>query len=643
MRYSGSALSLSRRLAQKKTTIEGLAPLLDVCRAAARLLVEKQPAGVDLGQFASRLDALTKRLESPLTFWVVGSDPPPELDAAIDALDVPARLETPAPRPAVDQTLVLRRAAGESLHKTAFVVGRDNAADVPLTASPHVSKRHLRFEPSSNGWMATDLGTTNGTWIASPLDAAPERVEPNVATPVARATRFILGGEPGLAGAVELVVEPRDQDKGVEPDVLVLCGLRPSLDALRLAERKPEMPILLCEGATIPDELALGRHIGEWGEDAEIWLQRAVAIGTQARNSRGLGDIQTLLQDVAANIASAVGALARQAEADRDLIKASKADGDKLKHLLDDAAKGLSEHHARLRDAVRSKTEGQLNRRIASSLAAKTAAELAKYEPNLAMPCDLDLGVVRFQCIGQVTGRITELLQQMTEEWGTSVWMSLADRRQAQVVRLYETIGKIPGAKADWVPSFEREREVGPKVVRRILAQPVVFSDTITLEHRNPIISILRSAQNTIMLLMMGMFLGARVGLLGRNEITLWLQQHDKQVMSLLVVLLVVAFISHFKGVAKTVRAAIQKDAEAILGYWISAIQDDLETRLEHHAKEVKAILDTRVARAVDSANSQAAEAVSAAQTRISETGSRIRQLEAYAEGLQVMVRTLPS
>lgn len=643
MRYSSSDLSASRRLAQKKTTIEGLAPVLDACRAAARQLIEKQPAGVDLSQSASRLGALTKRLESPLIFWVVGSDPPTELDAALDALDVPARLETVAPRSPADQSLLLRRPAGESLHKAAFVVGRDPAADVPLTESPHVSKKHLRFERSNIGWTATDLGATNGTWIASPPDAGPERLEPNVATPVAKATRFILGGEPGMASVVELVVEPHQRDQSVEADALVLCGPRPSLDALRLAESKPEMPILLCEGATIPDELGRGRHIGEWGEDNELWLQRAVAICTQTRYSRGLGEIQSLLQDALSNIADAIEALARQTDADRDLMKASKADGDKLKHLMDDAAKGLSEHHARVRDAVRSKTEGQLNRRIASSLAAKTAAELAQYEPNLAMSCDADLGVVRFQCISQVADKLTEMLQKTTEDWSVGIWRSLADRRQAQVVRLREAIAKIPGARADWIPSFEHERDAGPKVVRRILAQPVVFSDTIALEHRNFIISILRSVQNSVMLLLMGSFMAARMGLLGRSEITLWIQRNDKLILSLLVVLLLMAFISHFKGVAKTVRAAMQKDAEAILGYWISAIQDELETRFEHHAKEVKAVLDTKVSRAVDSANAQASEAASAAQTRISEAGSRIRQLEAYAESLQAMVRTLPT
>lgn len=644
MRYSGSDLSLSRRLGQKKTALEGLAPLLDVCRAAARLLVEKQPPGVDLSPFAARLDTLTKWLESPLAFVAFGSGPTlTELEGAIEALDAPARLELCVNGSQSSDELVVHGPTGESAHRTGFLVGRDDAAEVSLGGSLHVSKRHLRFDWSAGAWTATDLGSTNGTWLECPVGSRPERLVPQVAVRVASRTRFILGGEPGMAGSVELLVEPKFRTKTAEPDVIVLAGPGPSLDALRIVETSVATPVLLCDGALLPEELAQGRHLGEWAEGAESWLQTAVVICTQARHQKGLSQLQALLNEVGANIAAFVDALSRQADADREAIRASKVEGERLKHVLDDAGKGLSEHHARVRDAVRSKTDGQLNRRIASSLAARTATELAKYEPNLAMPCDLDLGVVRFQCIGQVTGKVTEVLQQMTEEWGTDVWMSLADRRQAQVVRLFEAIGKIPGAKTDWIPSFEREREVGPKVVRRILAQPVVFSDTITLEHRNPIISILRSAQNSVMLLMMGMFMAARMGLLGRNEITLWLHRNDKLVLSLLVVLLVLAFTSHFKGVAKTVRAAMQKDAEAILGYWISAIQDELETRLEQHAKEVKAVLDTKVSRAMDSANSQSAESVSAAQTRISEAGSRVRQLEAYAEGLQVMVRTLPA
>jgi len=644
MRYSGNALSLSRRLAQKKTTLEGLAPLLDVCRAASRLLIEKQPQGVDLSPYAARLDALTKWLESPLAFVAFGTGPTlTELEGAIEGLDAPARLESFANAPQSSDELVVHGPTCESVHRTGFFVGRDDAAEVSLVGSMHVSKRHLRFDRSAGAWTATDLGSTNGTWMERPLGSQAVRLVPNVAAPVGSRARFILGGEPGMAGSVELVAESKLQTKPAEPDVIVLVGPSPLLEALRIAETSAATPVLLCDGAVLPEELAQGRHLGEWARDSESWLQKAVAICTQARHQKGLSQLHALLNEVGASVAVVVDALTRQTDADREAIRSSKAEGERLKHVLDDAGKGLSEHHTRVRDAVRSKTDGQLNRRVASSLAARTAAELSKYEPNLAMPCDLDLGVVRFQCIGQVTETLTQVLQEMTQEWGTGVWTTLADRRQAQVVRLCEAIAKISGAKADWIPSFERERQVGPKVVRRILAQPVVFSDTVTLEHRNPIISILRSAQNSIMLLMMSMFMAARMGLLGRNEITLWLQQHDKQVMSLLVVLLVMAFISHFKGVAKTVRAAMQKDAEAILGYWISAIQDELETRFEQHAKEVKAVLDTKVSRAIDLANSQATEAASSAQTRISEAGSRIRQLEAYAEGLQVMVRTLPT
>lgn len=645
MRYSGTALSLSRRLAQKKTTIEGLAPLLDVCRAASRLLVEKQPSGVELGSFAARLDTLTKRLESPLVFVATGTESvTAELGSAIESLDLPARLDAEPCQTQGNPELVVRIGGRDSsVHASRFLVGRDEGVEVPLKGMQHVSKRHLCFEPVGSGWTVTDVDSTNGTWLASPATALPIRLESSVASTITGPTRLWLGGEPGSVGTVELVVDLRLPVGSSAPDALVLCGPTPSMESLRTAERHPAMPILLCRNAALPAELSEGRLVGQWGDDIEAWLQQAAAVCVQTRHRQGVAELQNLLTDVVASVTAAIEGLARQADADRESIKASKSQGDKLKHLLDDAGKSMSEHHTRLRDAVRTKTDGQLNRRVASSLAARAASELAKYEPNLAMPCDLDLGVLRFQCIGQVTEKLNHVLQEMTEAWGTAIWASLAERRHAQVTRIREAIAAIPGAKPDWISSFEREREIGPKIIRRILMQPVVFSDTATLEHRNPLISILRSAQNSVMLLMMSMFMAARMGLLGRNEITLWLQRHDKIVLSLLVVLLVMAFISHFKGVAKAVRAAMQKDAEAILGYWISAIQEELETRLEHHAKEVKSVLDTKVSRAIDVANAQASDATSAAQTRISEAGSRIRQLEAYAEGLQVMVRTLPA
>jgi hypothetical protein len=45
-----------------------------------------------------------------------------------------------------------------------IVVGRGGACDVHLS-DPTVSRRHLELRALDGGWMAIDLGSTNGTWL----------------------------------------------------------------------------------------------------------------------------------------------------------------------------------------------------------------------------------------------------------------------------------------------------------------------------------------------------------------------------------------------------------------------------------------------------------------------------------------------
>jgi hypothetical protein len=49
----------------------------------------------------------------------------------------------------------------------AIVVGRSHRCDVVL-ADPTVSRRHLELRPAGTGqWLATDVGSLNGTWLAN--------------------------------------------------------------------------------------------------------------------------------------------------------------------------------------------------------------------------------------------------------------------------------------------------------------------------------------------------------------------------------------------------------------------------------------------------------------------------------------------
>ena len=62
--------------------------------------------------------------------------------------------------------------AGRSLDlHGAVTVGRSSACTLPL-AEPRASKEHLRLEPREEGWVATDLGSQNGTLVnGRPLDS----------------------------------------------------------------------------------------------------------------------------------------------------------------------------------------------------------------------------------------------------------------------------------------------------------------------------------------------------------------------------------------------------------------------------------------------------------------------------------------
>jgi hypothetical protein len=71
-----------------------------------------------------------------------------------------ARVRRPWPR-------LRRRAPIASValpHGGTIVVGRARGCDVVLD-EPTVSRRHMELRPLDRGWLAVDLGSTNGTWL----------------------------------------------------------------------------------------------------------------------------------------------------------------------------------------------------------------------------------------------------------------------------------------------------------------------------------------------------------------------------------------------------------------------------------------------------------------------------------------------
>ena len=51
-----------------------------------------------------------------------------------------------------------------TLGEAQFVVGRDPTSDL-VVSERAVSRHHARFEKKESGFVVTDLGSTNGTWV----------------------------------------------------------------------------------------------------------------------------------------------------------------------------------------------------------------------------------------------------------------------------------------------------------------------------------------------------------------------------------------------------------------------------------------------------------------------------------------------
>ncbi len=73
----------------------------------------------------------------------------------------PRKLETPAPPAASQRALLVGEGKRTVLSGQSLVVGRSRDCDLVLE-DPNVSRRHLELRRDNAGWVAVDLGATNG-------------------------------------------------------------------------------------------------------------------------------------------------------------------------------------------------------------------------------------------------------------------------------------------------------------------------------------------------------------------------------------------------------------------------------------------------------------------------------------------------
>jgi len=139
-------LPLDRPRSGRRLGLPGLAR----ARAAARQLGENTRAVLADGAAA---------LAEPFRAMTAGRDrfAPPELPSAPGAPSAPSA-PLPAPRPASPPApLVFPPGSG-----TSFTIGRDQSCDL-YVADMTVSRLHARLARDAQGWLLTDLDSTNGT------------------------------------------------------------------------------------------------------------------------------------------------------------------------------------------------------------------------------------------------------------------------------------------------------------------------------------------------------------------------------------------------------------------------------------------------------------------------------------------------
>jgi serine/threonine protein kinase len=137
--------------------------------------IAKEPA--DRFQTGEDLAAVLRRAAANLTDADVTHFAPPESVLSLSTQLLPAGEAAEPSRLGVDLTampgqarLLIAQAGHEpqsvSLEKNSYILGRSSSADVVLNGEG-VSRRHARMERTAGGhWQITDLGSTNGTFLA---------------------------------------------------------------------------------------------------------------------------------------------------------------------------------------------------------------------------------------------------------------------------------------------------------------------------------------------------------------------------------------------------------------------------------------------------------------------------------------------
>jgi hypothetical protein len=91
----------------------------------------------------------------------------------------PRKLETPPPPPAMERAILAGEGRRTVLSGDRLLVGRSRDCDLVID-DPNVSRRHMELRRDRAGWVAVDLGSTNGVKVngrrveEAPLEAGDE-------------------------------------------------------------------------------------------------------------------------------------------------------------------------------------------------------------------------------------------------------------------------------------------------------------------------------------------------------------------------------------------------------------------------------------------------------------------------------------
>jgi pSer/pThr/pTyr-binding forkhead associated (FHA) protein len=114
--------------------------------------------------------------------------------------------------------------AGQSvpLEQRAIVVGRGEASELRLPETG-ISRQHARFQPSPQGWMVIDLGSTNGTFVNG------QRLPANQPYLLEPGDRIAIGSsvfvaQPGVAPHGATAEEPAESPLRNRPQPAVLVA-----------------------------------------------------------------------------------------------------------------------------------------------------------------------------------------------------------------------------------------------------------------------------------------------------------------------------------------------------------------------------------------------------------------------------------